>query len=112
MAHTACLVCLVNTVSGCPKYALGRGSASSAHMTKLEKSRFSLDIYGSGRLLKLGVYGKDSFVVYLFCFKSDSSLPLLKCKHTTSRGHFSSSPQKAQGGVEYCRFPDRNLYTN
>jgi hypothetical protein len=43
MAHTTCLVCLVSTVSGCHKNALGRGSTSSRHITKLEQS---LDIYG------------------------------------------------------------------
>ncbi len=48
MACTAYLVCLVSAVSGCSKKAknaLGRGSASSRHTTKLEQSRFSLDIY-------------------------------------------------------------------
>jgi len=48
MARTACLVCLIGTVSGRFKKAnnaLRRGSASSRHITKLENSRFSLDIY-------------------------------------------------------------------
>ncbi len=45
MAHTACLVCLVIAVSGRSKNALGRGSASSGHITNLEQSRFSFDIY-------------------------------------------------------------------
>ncbi len=40
MAHTACLVCLVSTVSGPCKNALGRGSASIRHITKLEQSTF------------------------------------------------------------------------
>ncbi len=40
MACTACLVCLVSTVSGRPKNALGRGSASSGHITKLKQSTF------------------------------------------------------------------------
>ena len=45
MVHTAFLVCLVSIVSGCRKNALGRGSASSGHISELEQSRFSLDIY-------------------------------------------------------------------
>jgi hypothetical protein len=44
MAFTACLVCLVRTVSGPRKNALGRGSTSSEHITKLEQSRFSLEV--------------------------------------------------------------------
>ncbi len=40
MAHIACLVCLVSTVSGHFKKALGRGSVSSGHITKLEQSTF------------------------------------------------------------------------
>jgi hypothetical protein len=40
MASTTCLVCLVSTVSGCHENALGRGSASSRHITKLEQSTF------------------------------------------------------------------------
>ncbi len=46
MACTACLVLLVCTVSGRSKNALGKGSTSNGHITKLEQSRFSLDIYG------------------------------------------------------------------
>ncbi len=38
MAHTACLACLVSTVSACCKNALGTPSASSKHITKLEQS--------------------------------------------------------------------------
>jgi hypothetical protein len=38
MAHTPCLVCLVSTVSGRFKNALGRGSTSSRHIAKLEQS--------------------------------------------------------------------------
>ena len=44
MAHTACLVSLVSTVSGHCKNALERGSANSGHITKFEQSTF-LDIY-------------------------------------------------------------------
>jgi len=40
MVCTACLVCLVSTVSGCHKNAIGRGSATSQHITKLEQSTF------------------------------------------------------------------------
>jgi hypothetical protein len=46
LTHTACLVCLVSTVSGHCKNALGRGIASSEHKTKLEQSTF-LRFYGS-----------------------------------------------------------------
>jgi hypothetical protein len=42
MAHTACLVGLVSTVSGHHKNALGRGSISSRQITKLEQSTFIL----------------------------------------------------------------------
>ncbi len=45
MARTACLVCLVSTVTGRTKKALGRGSANSARITKLEQSRFSFNTY-------------------------------------------------------------------
>jgi hypothetical protein len=44
MLHIACLACLVITVSGRHNNALGRGSASSRHITKLEQSTF-LDTY-------------------------------------------------------------------
>jgi len=54
MAHTTCLVCLLSAVSGCRKNALERGSASSGHITKLEQSIFSLDIYGASALHVLG----------------------------------------------------------
>ncbi len=40
MAHTACRVCLVSTVSGCHKNVLGKGSASSQHITKLKQPTF------------------------------------------------------------------------
>jgi hypothetical protein len=40
MAHTACLVCLVSTVSGYCKKSLARASASSRHITKLEQCTF------------------------------------------------------------------------
>jgi hypothetical protein len=49
MARTACLTCLISTISACSKKAknaVGRGSTSSGRITKLEQSRFSLDIYG------------------------------------------------------------------
>ncbi len=39
-AFTACLVCLVSTVSGCSKIALGKGSASSWHITNLSNLLF------------------------------------------------------------------------
>jgi hypothetical protein len=40
MAHGACLVCLVSTVSGRCKNTLGRASASSRRITKLEQFTF------------------------------------------------------------------------
>jgi hypothetical protein len=45
MARYACLVSSVSGRSKKAKNALGRGSASSRHIMKLEQSRFSLDIY-------------------------------------------------------------------
>jgi hypothetical protein len=48
MTRTACLVCLISTVSGCSKKREKKNqkcSASSMHTTKLEQS-ISLDIYG------------------------------------------------------------------
>jgi hypothetical protein len=52
MARTNCLVCLVSTVSGCRKDALGKGSASSGHITKLEQSTFLWISMGSNNHLK------------------------------------------------------------
>jgi len=40
MAHTACLVCLVSTVSDHHKNALARPSISCRYKTKLEQSTF------------------------------------------------------------------------
>jgi hypothetical protein len=48
MAHTTSFVCLVSTVSGRSKNALGRGNTRSWQIAKHEQSRFSLDIYGWG----------------------------------------------------------------
>ncbi len=45
MAHTTCLVFHIGTISGHCKNALGRSSGNSGHITKLEQSRFSSDIY-------------------------------------------------------------------
>jgi hypothetical protein len=45
MAHTAHLVCLIRTLKSHRKNALGRGSTSSGHIAKLDKSTF-LDICG------------------------------------------------------------------
>jgi len=50
MAHTACLVCLISTVSGRSQKRLKCG-AGSGHTTKLEQARFSLDIYGCKGLI-------------------------------------------------------------
>jgi len=57
MAFTTCLVCLVCTVSGCCKNGLGRTSASSGYITKLEQSTF-LDIYGWVLVRDLGKYSQ------------------------------------------------------
>ncbi len=49
MAYTACLVCLISAVSGRNKKAKNafvKVGAISEHITKLEQSRFSLDICG------------------------------------------------------------------
>ncbi len=40
MTHTACLVCLVSTVSGCHKNTLRRANASGGHITKFEQTTF------------------------------------------------------------------------
>ncbi len=40
MAHIDCLVCLDSAVSGSYRNALGRGSASHRHITKLDQSTF------------------------------------------------------------------------
>jgi hypothetical protein len=48
MAHTACLVCIVSTVSGRSKNTLRRPSASGGHITKLEQYLLFLDNSGLG----------------------------------------------------------------
>ncbi len=40
MARTACLMCLASTVSGRHKNTLGKASANSEHITKLEQYNF------------------------------------------------------------------------
>jgi len=82
MARTACLVCFVSTVSGCSKNALGRRSASNRHITKLEQSRFSLDIFDfeykrhqEKHLFKLAVKGnlhKQGFLRLLVTVTRDT----------------------------------------
>jgi hypothetical protein len=54
MTRTALFVCLVSTVSGRSKNALERGGANSKHITKLEQSRFSFDIYEFTKTRKAG----------------------------------------------------------
>jgi hypothetical protein len=54
MACTACLVCLVITLSGCRKNALGIGSIFSEHITKLELSTF-LGIYDQLSMCQLSM---------------------------------------------------------
>jgi hypothetical protein len=56
MARASCLVCLVSTVSGHCKNALGRGSASSRHITKLKQSTFLFDIYESTSIIEIIAY--------------------------------------------------------
>ncbi len=45
MAYTTCLGCLVSTVSGYHKNALGRGSSSSCHITNLSNLLFFRDLW-------------------------------------------------------------------
>jgi hypothetical protein len=49
MAHTACLVCLISTVSGCSKKAKNAVLVAGTQQ-KFEQS-ISLDIYGMNRQL-------------------------------------------------------------
>ncbi len=53
MICTACLVCLVSTVSGCCENTLGRGSTSSGHITKLEQSTFLRYLWSSSTTTEL-----------------------------------------------------------
>ncbi len=82
MARTACLVCLVSTVSGRCKNALGRGSANSRHITKLEQSRISFYIFGLTTL--------DTTYLYLFDdnYWFQQLIRYLKCK-ALPKGHNS-----------------------
>ncbi len=52
MSCTACLIHLISTVSGYCINALGRGSASSGHITKLEQSTFPWISMASCHLLQ------------------------------------------------------------
>jgi hypothetical protein len=60
MARTVFLVCLVNSVSGCCKNALGRGSDCSWHITKLEQSIFSFDIYACSTNFEKRIFSANS----------------------------------------------------
>jgi hypothetical protein len=69
MTCTAYLVCLISTVSSRTKKAknaLGRGDASSGHITKLEQSRLSLDIYGANTTVYIvsSLSDKENHVLY------------------------------------------------
>jgi hypothetical protein len=57
MAHTACLVCLVSTFSGCYRNVLGGASDSSGHITKLEQSTFLRYLLVELNLLSLTTLG-------------------------------------------------------
>jgi hypothetical protein len=54
MVRTACLVCLVSTVSSHLKNTLARASASSGHINKLEQSPFPqviVNVYRGDKLV-------------------------------------------------------------
>ncbi len=67
MAGTTCLVCLLSTVSGCCKITIGRDSASSGYIAKLEQSTF-LDIYGTKQA---------SATYFLLCLWFSSQAPII-----------------------------------
>ncbi len=69
-ALTVCPVCLVSTVSCHHKNALGRGSSRSGHITELEQSRFSFNIYDKGSFTLAKFFGT-------FVMKNHTFLPLL-----------------------------------
>jgi hypothetical protein len=64
MTRITCLVCPASTVSGFCKNALGRGSASSRHLTKLEKAVGKSDI------------GNNTFILISFKFPLPSLIKL------------------------------------
>jgi hypothetical protein len=72
MAHTACLFCLVSTVSGFCENAHGGGRASCEHTTKLEQFRYCFYIYGSTTMLLLLVkeYGTTTNSLMTFSIKT------------------------------------------
>jgi hypothetical protein len=62
MAHTACLVYLVSTVSGHCKNASGKGSASSQHITYLSNLLFLLlYLLANENYIKLAAPFKKSY---------------------------------------------------
>ncbi len=77
MSHTACLVCLVSTVSGGCKNSLGRTSASSRHITKLEQSTFLRYLWVRAWLNKVWLC-----VAPPFACKCQTSLKKLTCRNT------------------------------
>jgi hypothetical protein len=97
MARTACFVCLVSTVSGHLKNALGRGSASSWHITRLEKSTFlrylclartSVDCFANSKVLRSlpAVYWHAmSICTLLFLLKTF----LFRVLHVLARNHLA-----------------------
>jgi hypothetical protein len=75
MVRTACLVCLVCSVSGHLKNTLARASASSGHITKLEQSTFP-SIHAQ---VIVNVYRGDKLAAQLclLFWSSAVSLPLV-----------------------------------
>jgi hypothetical protein len=65
MTHTAFLVCLLSAVSGRCKNTLGRASACSRHIKKLEQSTFLRYLYVEGKLS----YGL-TFSVWAQCYET------------------------------------------
>ncbi len=69
MARTDCHVCLVGTVSGCNKDALGRGGASSRHITKLEQCthfRYLWLILILRHVLMFTISSRSNFKIIMF----------------------------------------------
>jgi len=86
MAHTACLVCLVSIVSGHSKNALGRGSSSNGHITKLEQSTFlSISmVCGEFIFLQIFVVNLDKLLLQKTMKSVDYALVKLKTFVTDS----------------------------
>ncbi len=71
MACTTCHVCLLSTVSGRCKDALGKGSASGQHITKLKHYTFlqiSMDVY----FIRYLWSRQNEIIICWFCLKFSS----------------------------------------